>query len=56
MHNTLRLDELKQKRSEELNRPKAKNLRKDEEGNIIDTRTPRDEELIKDCHNKINAL
>lgn len=52
----LRRGILKTIRSQEFNKPKAKNLKRDENGNIIDLRTPRDEDLIKKCHQDINLL
>ena len=50
------IKELKSIRSKEFNKPKAKNLRRDKNGKLIDNRTPRDEKLIKECHQKINNL
>lgn len=48
------MNNLKQQLSSEWNKPKASNLRKDKEGNVIDTRQPRDYKKIKEIQSSIN--
>ena len=47
---------LKTELSNEWNKPKVSNLRKDSKGKIIDARTPRDLKKIKSLQNQINKL
>lgn len=50
------INELLSQRSSEWNKPKEKNLRKDNNGKIVDSRIPRDYKKIKELHNQINSL
>ncbi|KKN26580.1 hypothetical protein LCGC14_0873180 [marine sediment metagenome] len=56
MKNLETIHSLKTELSNEWNKPKVSNLRKDGEGKIIDTRTPRDLKKIKSLQNQINEL
>ena len=50
------IDSLRTTRSAEFNKPKSTNLKHNQHGVLVDSRTPRDEELIKECTSKINEL
>ena len=51
-----KMQQLKTELSLQWNKPKKENLKKDESGNIIDKREPRDYKKIRQVHKKINAL
>ena len=48
------MNTLKQQLNEEWAKPKESNLKRDKEGKIVDTRTPRDYDKIQDIHRQIN--
>jgi len=48
--------ELRRELSEEWNKPKRNNLRKDSNGKVIDHREPRDYKHIRKLQDKINEL
>ena len=50
----MELGKLKAELSEQWNRPKLKNLRRDKDGKIIDKRLPRDYTRIKLIQDRIN--